>query len=143
MQLSPGCLYHPNDDSCAQTYDHMINKSEKEVMFDLYNKLSKLDVQKSPGPKVLLKVTSQSLEKIISACKGKFQINEGFSSVDLVLNQLLLIHLIDSLIFPIVLYLYICLLNFYVGIGTDLECLTTSGDSFAMMMINHFIMTIR
>lgn len=75
MQLSPGCIYHPNDDSCAQTYDHMINKSEKEVMFDLYNKLSKLDVQKSPGPKVLLKVTPQSLEKIISACKGKFQIN--------------------------------------------------------------------
>ncbi|XP_045448073.1 sec1 family domain-containing protein 2-like [Melitaea cinxia] len=74
VQLSPGCLYHPNDDSCAQTYDHMINKSEKEVMFDLYNKLSKLDVQKSPGPKVLLKVTSQSLEKIISACKGNYDI---------------------------------------------------------------------
>ncbi|CAH2096040.1 unnamed protein product [Euphydryas editha] len=74
VQLSPGCLFHANDDSCVQTYDHMINKSEKEVMFDLYNKLSKLDVQKSPGPKVLLKVTPQSIEKIISASKGNYDI---------------------------------------------------------------------
>nr|XP_026499658.1 sec1 family domain-containing protein 2-like [Vanessa tameamea] len=74
IQLCPGCLYHGNDDSCAQTYDHMINKSQKEVMFDLYNKLSKLDVQKSPGPKTLLKVTPQSVEKIISASKGNYDI---------------------------------------------------------------------
>lgn len=69
MQISPGCLYHANE-ACVQTLDYMINKSQKEVMFDLYNKLSKLDVQKSPGPKPLLKVTPQSVEKIILASKG-------------------------------------------------------------------------
>ncbi|CAH4028408.1 sec1 family domain-containing protein 2-like [Pieris brassicae] len=74
VQLSPGCLYHADDDSCLQTYDYMINKSQKEVMFDLYNKLSKMDVQKSPGPKMLLKVTPQSVEKIISASKGNYDI---------------------------------------------------------------------
>ncbi|XP_038209861.1 sec1 family domain-containing protein 2-like [Zerene cesonia] len=74
VQLSPGCLFHANDDSCLQTYDYMINKSQKEVMFDLYNKLSKIDVQKSPGPKTLLKVTPQSVEKIITASKGNYEI---------------------------------------------------------------------
>ncbi|XP_045772551.1 sec1 family domain-containing protein 2-like [Maniola jurtina] len=74
LQLSPGCLFHAEDESCVQTYDHMINKSQKEVMFDLYNKLSKIDVQKSPGPKTLLKVTPQSVEKIISASKGNYDI---------------------------------------------------------------------
>lgn len=68
--LSPGCLFHANDDTCIQTFDYMINKSQKEVMFDLYNKLSKIDVQKSPGLKTLLKVTAQSVEKIITASKG-------------------------------------------------------------------------
>ena len=72
LQLSPGCLHHPNDESCSQTYDHMINKSQKEVMFDLYNKLSKIDVQKSPGLKTLMKVTPQSVEKIVLATKGNF-----------------------------------------------------------------------
>lgn len=72
MQLSPGCLFHA-DETCIQTFDYMINKSQKEVMFDLYNKLSKLDVQKSPGPKTLLKVTPQSVEKIISASKGMYR----------------------------------------------------------------------
>ncbi|XP_041979051.1 sec1 family domain-containing protein 2-like [Aricia agestis] len=74
--LSPGCLFHANDDSCLQTFDNMINKSQKEVMFDLYNKLSKIDVQKSPGPKTLLKVTPLSLEKIVSASKGNYDIIE-------------------------------------------------------------------
>ncbi|XP_063825674.1 sec1 family domain-containing protein 2-like [Ostrinia nubilalis] len=74
VQLSPGCLYHANDDSCMQTFDHMINKSQKEVMFDLYNKLSKIDVQKSPSPKTLLKVTPQSMEKIVTASKGNYDI---------------------------------------------------------------------
>ncbi|CAG4971455.1 unnamed protein product [Colias eurytheme] len=74
IQLSPGCLFHANDESCLQTYDYMINKSQKEVMFDLYNKLSKIDVQKSPGPKTLLKVTPQSVEKIITASKGNYEI---------------------------------------------------------------------
>lgn len=73
-QLSPGCLYHATDDSCTQTYDYMINKSQKEVMFDLYNKLSKIDVQKSPSPKSLLKVTPQSVEKIITASKGNYAV---------------------------------------------------------------------
>lgn len=71
IQLSPGCLYHANDDGCVQTYEYMINKSHKEVMFDLYNKLSKIDVQKSPSPKSLLKVTPQSVEKIVTASKGR------------------------------------------------------------------------
>lgn len=71
VQLSPGCLYHADDDACVQTYEHMINKSHKEVTFDLYNKLSKIDVQKSPSPKTLLKVTPQSVEKIVNASKGK------------------------------------------------------------------------
>lgn len=70
MQLSPGCLFHANDESCVQTFEHMINKSQKEVMFDLYNKLSKIDVLRSPGPKTLLKVTPQSVEKIVAASKG-------------------------------------------------------------------------
>ncbi|CAG9561771.1 unnamed protein product [Danaus chrysippus] len=74
IQLSPGCVYHANDDVCLQTYDHMINKSQKEVMFDIYNKLSKIDVQKSPGPKTLLKVTPQSVEKIVNASKGNYEI---------------------------------------------------------------------
>ncbi|CAK1551211.1 unnamed protein product [Leptosia nina] len=74
IQLSPGCLFHGNDESCLQTYDYMINKSQKEVMFDLYNKLSKIDVQKSPGPKTLLKVTPQSVEKIINASKGNYDV---------------------------------------------------------------------
>lgn len=74
VQLSPGCLYHAQDESCIQTYDHMINKSQKEVMFDLYNKLAKLDVQKSPSPKSLMKVTPQSVEKIVVASKGNFEI---------------------------------------------------------------------
>ncbi|CAH0751571.1 unnamed protein product [Diatraea saccharalis] len=76
IQLSPGCLFHAKDESCTQTYDHMINKSQKEVMFDLYNKLSKLDVQKSPSPKNLLKVTPQSMEKIVAASKGNYDIIE-------------------------------------------------------------------
>ncbi|XP_049873196.1 sec1 family domain-containing protein 2-like [Pectinophora gossypiella] len=74
MQLSPGCLFHANDESCTQTFDHMVNKSQKEVMFDLYNKLSKIDVQKSPSPKTLLKVTPQSVEKIVSASKGNYEV---------------------------------------------------------------------
>ncbi|KAJ0176524.1 hypothetical protein K1T71_007703 [Dendrolimus kikuchii] len=74
IQLSPGCLYHANDDSCMQTYDHMINKSQKEVMFDIYNKLSKLDVQKSPSPKTLIKVTPQSVEKIVTSSKGNYEV---------------------------------------------------------------------
>ncbi|CAG5045028.1 unnamed protein product [Parnassius apollo] len=74
VQLSPGCLYHANDDACIQTFDYMVNKSQKEVMFDLYNKLSKVDVQKSPGLKTLLKVTPQSVEKIITASKGNYNI---------------------------------------------------------------------
>ncbi|KAJ8731251.1 hypothetical protein PYW07_004415 [Mythimna separata] len=74
VQLSPGCLYHANDDACVQTYEYMINKSHKEVMFDLYNKLSKIDVQKSPSPKTLLKVTPQSVEKIVTASKGNYEI---------------------------------------------------------------------
>ncbi|XP_068633189.1 sec1 family domain-containing protein 2-like [Battus philenor] len=74
IQISPGCLFHADDDACLQTFDYMINKSQKEVMFDLYNKLSKIDVQKSPGPKTLLKVTPQSVEKIITACKGNYDI---------------------------------------------------------------------
>ncbi|KAL0883011.1 hypothetical protein ABMA27_016495 [Loxostege sticticalis] len=74
VQLSPGCLYHANDDACIQTFDHMINKSQKEVMFDLYNKLSKIDVQKSPSPKTLLKVTPQSVEKIVTASKGNYDV---------------------------------------------------------------------
>ncbi|XP_026736435.1 sec1 family domain-containing protein 2-like [Trichoplusia ni] len=74
IQLSPGCLYHANDDGCVQTYEYMINKSHKEVMFDLYNKLSKIDVQKSPSPKSLLKVTPQSVEKIVTASKGNYDI---------------------------------------------------------------------
>lgn len=41
-------------------------------MFDLYNKLSKIDVQKSPSPKTLLKVTPQSVEKIVTASKGEY-----------------------------------------------------------------------
>ncbi|VVC97546.1 unnamed protein product [Leptidea sinapis] len=65
IQMSPGCVYHANDDSCLQTYDYMINKSQKEVMLDLYNKLSKLDLPKSPGLKTLLKVTPQSVEKLV------------------------------------------------------------------------------
>ncbi|KAI5635219.1 sec1 family domain-containing protein 2 [Phthorimaea operculella] len=77
LQLCPGCLYHA-DETCAQTFDHMINKSQKEVMFDLYNKLSKLDVTKSPSPKTpLLKVTPQSVEKIVTACKGNYDIIGG------------------------------------------------------------------
>lgn len=79
-QLSPGCLYHATDDCCIQTYDYMINKSQKEVMFDLYNKLSKIDIQKSPSPKKLLKVTPQSVEKIITASKGYLHF-VNFSSV--------------------------------------------------------------
>ncbi|KAG6444474.1 sec1 family domain-containing protein 2 [Manduca sexta] len=74
IQLGPGCLYHANDDLCVQTFDHMINKSQKEVMFDLYNKLSNIDVQKSPSPKTLLKVTPQSVEKIVTASKGKYDV---------------------------------------------------------------------
>ncbi|XP_052741463.1 sec1 family domain-containing protein 2 [Bicyclus anynana] len=74
MQLSPGCLYHADDEASVQTYDHMINKSQKEVMFDLHNKLSKLDVQMSPGLKTLLKVTPQSVEKIITASKGNYDV---------------------------------------------------------------------
>ncbi|XP_072949393.1 sec1 family domain-containing protein 2-like [Epargyreus clarus] len=74
IQLSPGCLYHANDDSCIQTFDYMINKSQKEVMFDLYNKLSKIDVQRSPSPKTLVKVTPQSVEKIVVASKGNYEI---------------------------------------------------------------------
>lgn len=74
VQLSPGCLYHANDDACIQTYEYMINKSHKEVMFDLYNKLSKIDVQKSPSPKSLLKVTPQSVEKIVTASKGNYEV---------------------------------------------------------------------
>ncbi|KAM3965112.1 sec1 family domain-containing protein 2 [Aphomia sociella] len=74
MQLSPGCLYHANDDACMQTFDHMINKSQKEVMFDLYNKLSKIDVQKSPSPKTLMKVTPQSVEKIVAGSKGNYDL---------------------------------------------------------------------
>uniref|UniRef100_A0A2A4J3N2 Sec1 family domain-containing protein 2 n=1 Tax=Heliothis virescens TaxID=7102 RepID=A0A2A4J3N2_HELVI len=74
VQLSPGCLYHANDDACVQTYEYMINKSHKEVMFDLYNKLSKIDIQKSPSPKSLLKVTPQSVEKIVTASKGNYDI---------------------------------------------------------------------
>lgn len=73
-QLSPGCLYHATDECSIQTYDYMINKSQKEVMFDLYNKLSKIDVQKSPSPKTLLKVTPQSVDKIITASKGNYNI---------------------------------------------------------------------
>ncbi|KAL4716701.1 hypothetical protein ACJJTC_004820 [Scirpophaga incertulas] len=74
MQLSPGCLFHANDEPCMQTFDYMINKSQKEVMFDLYNKLSKLDVKKSPSFKVLMKVTPQSVEKLVTACKGNYDI---------------------------------------------------------------------
>ncbi|XP_045536535.1 sec1 family domain-containing protein 2 [Papilio machaon] len=74
IQLSAGCLYHADDDACTQTFDYMINKSQKEVMFDLYNKLSKIDVQKSPGPKTLLKVTPLSIEKIVIASKGNYDI---------------------------------------------------------------------
>ncbi|RVE50891.1 hypothetical protein evm_004458 [Chilo suppressalis] len=74
IQLSHGCLFHAKDESCVQTYDHMINKSQKEVMFDLYNKLSKIDVQKSPSPKTLLKVTPQSVEKIVTAAKGNYDV---------------------------------------------------------------------
>ncbi|XP_048478289.1 sec1 family domain-containing protein 2 isoform X2 [Plutella xylostella] len=76
LQLSPGCLYHANDKYCVQTFEQMINKTQKEVMFDLYNKLSKIDVQRSPGPKTLLKVTPQSMEKIINATKGNYDIIE-------------------------------------------------------------------
>ncbi|XP_059052148.1 sec1 family domain-containing protein 2-like [Achroia grisella] len=76
MQLSPGCLYHANNDSCMQTFDYMINKSQKEVMFDLYNKLSKIDIQRSPSPKTLMKVTPQSVEKIVTASKGNYNIIE-------------------------------------------------------------------
>ncbi|XP_061716299.1 sec1 family domain-containing protein 2-like [Cydia pomonella] len=76
LQLAPGCLYHANDDSCTSTFDHMINKSQKEVMFDLYNKLSKIDVQRSPSPKTLMKVTPQSIEKIVAAAKGNYDIIE-------------------------------------------------------------------
>ncbi|KOB69594.1 Sec1 family domain-containing protein 2 [Operophtera brumata] len=74
VHISPGCLYHPDDDACAQTFDHMINKTQKEVMLDVYNKLSKIDVHKSPSPKNLLKVTPQSLEKIINANKGNYSV---------------------------------------------------------------------
>ncbi|KPI95637.1 Sec1 family domain-containing protein 2 [Papilio xuthus] len=74
IQLAAGCLYHADDDACTQTFDYMINKSQKEVMFDLYNKLSKIDVQKSPGPKTLLKVTPLSVEKIVIASKGNYDI---------------------------------------------------------------------
>ncbi|XP_013194849.2 sec1 family domain-containing protein 2 [Amyelois transitella] len=74
LQLSPGCLYHANEDGCVQSFEYMINKSQKEVMFDLYNKLSKIDVQKSPSPKTLMKVTPQSVEKIVNASKGNYDI---------------------------------------------------------------------
>uniref|UniRef100_A0A2H1V2I0 SFRICE_015326 n=1 Tax=Spodoptera frugiperda TaxID=7108 RepID=A0A2H1V2I0_SPOFR len=74
IQLSPGCLYHSDDESCIQTFEYMINKSQKEVMFDLYNKLTKIDIQKSPSPKSLLKVTPQSLEKIATATKGNYEV---------------------------------------------------------------------
>ncbi|XP_050684636.1 sec1 family domain-containing protein 2-like [Leptidea sinapis] len=74
IQMSPGCVYHANDDSCLQTYDYMINKSQKEVMLDLYNKLSKLDLPKSPGLKTLLKVTPQSVEKLVAVSKGNNEI---------------------------------------------------------------------
>lgn len=74
LQLSPGCLYHANDDICTQTFEHMLNKSQKEVMFDLYNKLSKLDVQRSPSPKTLLRVTPQSVDKIVTAAKGNYDV---------------------------------------------------------------------
>ncbi|XP_026761722.2 sec1 family domain-containing protein 2-like [Galleria mellonella] len=77
LQISPGCLYHANDEACIQTFDHMINKTQKEIMFDLYNKLSKIDVQKSPSPKTLLKVTPQSVEKIVAATKGNYDIIEN------------------------------------------------------------------
>ncbi|KAH9627875.1 hypothetical protein HF086_015319 [Spodoptera exigua] len=70
----PGCLYHSEDESCIQTFEYMINKSQKEVMFDLYNKLSKIDIQKSPSPKSLLKVTPQSVEKIVTATKGNYEV---------------------------------------------------------------------
>lgn len=73
LQLSPGTLYHADDEECAQTLSDMIHKPQKEVLSDLYNKLSKMDVTKSPGPKTLLKVTTQSIEKLINATKGKKQ----------------------------------------------------------------------
>ncbi|XP_053609312.1 sec1 family domain-containing protein 2-like [Plodia interpunctella] len=81
LQLGPGCLFHADDEGCVQTFEHMINKSQKEVMFDLYNKLSKIDVQKSPSPKTLMKVTPQSVEKIVNASKGNYEVISRHSGV--------------------------------------------------------------
>lgn len=71
IQISPGCLYHADDDVCVQMFYDMINKSQKEVMYELYNMLYKMDVQKSPGPKALKKITPQSVDNIILATKGR------------------------------------------------------------------------
>lgn len=43
---------------------------------DIYNKLSKIDVEKSPSPKNLLRVTPQSIEKIVNGVKGNYKIIE-------------------------------------------------------------------
>lgn len=76
IHLSPGCISHVNEDTCVQTLEYMMNKSQKEVMFDLYNKMSKIDVVKSPSINKVLRVTPQTIEKIMSPVKAKYDIIE-------------------------------------------------------------------
>lgn len=92
VELSPGCLYHANDESSIQTFKHMINKSQKEVMLHLYNKLSRIDLKSPGGSKTLTKVTPQSVEKIVSATKGNYEVikkNLGLLQQSLAIMQTL------------------------------------------------------
>jgi len=113
---------HPNDENCKQIFNHLVNKSQNEIMIGLYNKLSKI-VDASPN-KLPSRVTTQNLEKIISPLKGNYEIiksNAGLLQQSLGVIQTLKSRDIQQL------QLILCLEQ------QILQSITTSRDSTSLL----------